>query len=778
MTIAAIGLGIFVVTAITSAWSVLSRELGRNYLDTNPASAMIDVGEVTQAHIDLARAHRDILDVEATSIIKAKVERAPGEWLQILLFVVPDFSSHSISKALPNQGAFPPPSGTILLERIALEFLGFSIGDQINIQTPDGPVSSIAISGTVHDPALAPATQQQSAYGYLTPQTLVALGGDGKLEILKIVVRDAVFDQEKTDAVAIDLASQMRDAGYDIHQLQVPPAGKHPHQGQMNAVMVMFGVFAILALVLSAVLTASMMDGLLAQQVRQIAVMKTIGASSIQITGLYLVAVLLIAMTAVGIAVPLGMYAGFALVDVIASLLNLQIASYQMPPLLIFGLVLAGIGIPLMFALVPIIRASRATIQAALGDYAINRAVTGGSIMRRLPLVDRTMILAVRNAFRRRGRLILSLVLLGTAGAMFIGTLGVQQSFSRVVQAATDKRLHDVNLLLVKPVETDRLLDLIAQGPGVKRVEPWGYAEATIAREDGFTLLRMYPDGGHGALEFRSLPDPEYLSHYSLLAGEIPGVDQDQSILVNQSAHKFLGRPNVGANVYVNVNGMPDTYTLAGVIRQYMMPAKIFATPRRFEKDTGTSGLLNSVHIFAQDRNPDSVDRMLENLQVRLEEAGISVQIAITKRIYAQAIDGHVRILFVLLIIMSILMAVVGLLGLASAQGTSVAERTREFGIMRTIGGSSAVIIRNILAEGLFIGLLSVAVAMVLSLALGAIVGDLIGMLSFGISLPLIVSPMAVLIWVLIVSIGTIVASLVPALRAASLTVRQTLAYI
>ena len=97
---------------------------------------------------------------------------------------------------------------------------------------------------------------------------------------------------------------------------------------------------------------------------------------------------------------------------------------------------------------------------------------------------------------------------------------------------------------------------------------------------------------------------------------------------------------------------------------------------------------------------------------------------------------------------------------------------------MRTIGGSSAVIIRNILAEGLFIGLLSVAVAMVLSLALGAIVGDLIGMLSFGISLPLIVSPMAVLIWVLIVSIGTIVASLVPALRAASLTVRQTLAYI
>ena len=39
--------------------------------------------------------------------------------------------------------------------------------------------------------------------------------------------------------------------------------------------------------------------------------------------------------------------------------------------------------------------------------------------------------------------------------------------------------------------------------------------------------------------------------------------------------------------------------------------------------------------------------------------------------------------------------------------GTSVLERTREFGIMRTIGGRSRTILRNVISEGVFIGLLS-----------------------------------------------------------------------
>ncbi len=126
---------------------------------------------------------------------------------------------------------------------------------------------------------------------------------------------------------------------------------------------------------------------------------------------------------------------------------------------------------------------------------------------------------------------------------------------------------------------------------------------------------------------------------------------------------------------------------------------------------------------------------------------------------------------------MSALMAVVGLLGLASAQGASVAERTREFGVMRAIGGTKAVIIRNIIAEGVFVSWMSLVLAALLALPLAAAIGDLVGTLSFGLPLPLRLSLPALGLWLAILTGGAIAASLAPALSAARLTIRETLAY-
>ena len=73
------------------------------------------------------------------------------------------------------------------------------------------------------------------------------------------------------------------------------------------------------------------------------------------------------------------------------------------------------------------------------------------------------------------------------------------------------------------------------------------------------------------------------------------------------------------------------------------------------------------------------------------------------------ALSGHVYILIFALIMMSVIMAVVGVLGLMSAMGTSVIERTREFGVMRAIGGRSGTVMRNVISEGVFIGMMSLS---------------------------------------------------------------------
>jgi putative ABC transport system permease protein len=781
MAAAAIAVGIFAVSTISTAYAILTCEIARNYVATNPGSALIDLGAVNTELVSRVMSRPDIASAEAGSIISARVEYKPDEWVRMLLFVVPDFSELRVNKVYSQAGAYPPPEGTILLEREALKFLGVRIGDEIHVQTPTGAKTRIRVSGTVHDPSLAPAWQEQTAYGYVTPATLIQLGGSATPEILKVVVRDALHDQAKVDATVTRLAQDLRKQGYSIHQIQTPPTGRHPHQSQMTAVLSMFIVFAVLALALSAVLTASMIDGLLAQQVRQIAVMKAIGARSPQIAALYLSGILAIAALAVAVGLPLGVISGRAFSDLIGQLLNFDIASHAVPPSLIGGLVAVGLFMPLGFAAIPIQKATRITVREALSDYGVSRYAFGGNtfdkLLARLSGSSRTLILGIRNSFRRPGRLVLTLALLGAAGGMFLASLGVQRAWSVFVATSAHDRDYDLELRFDQPANTRQVLATLDATPGVARSEPWNVSPAARARPDGLTVVHTYPDGGHGSLEFRSLPTADRLAHLVYLEGGATKPGDDDSVLINQGARRLLGDVHFGDWITLTLDGRPTTFRVAGVVRQILGLPAVYASTNAYQRATGTDGLTNAVRIVTDRHDARSISEAAVAAEARLAAVGVRVTQSISETQYDRAVGGHVRILVVSLIVMSVLMAVVGLLGLASALGTAVSERTREFGVMRTIGATQKVIIRNVVAEGVFAALLSIALAIILAVPLAAGIGRLVGTLSFGLPLPLILSTPALGIWLTITTVGAALASFAPALNAARLTVRETLAH-
>src|SRR5512135_2239609 len=99
----------------------------------------------------------------------------------------------------------------------------------------------------------------------------------------------------------------------------------------MTTILVMLLVFSFMSLVLSGILTAAMIGSLLAQQIRQIGIMKAIGARSSQITSLYLILIALLGFAASLIGVPLGILAGQGFAGVVAQLLNLKIYSAATP---------------------------------------------------------------------------------------------------------------------------------------------------------------------------------------------------------------------------------------------------------------------------------------------------------------------------------------------------------------------------------------------------------------------------------------------------------------
>ncbi|MBK9601505.1 MAG: FtsX-like permease family protein [Anaerolineales bacterium] len=783
MMVIAIAVSIFSVGTFLSAYTIARREMSRNYLGTNPASAFIELDRVDDALVKAVSEREGISEAEATSWVGGRAEIGPNEWMPVLLFVVPDFETSHVSTVAPDAGAYPPTEQTILVEREVLPMLDLNIGDAITIQTPNGTKQQIKISGTVHDPALAPAWQEQTVYGYITPATLAMLGEGETLNILKVIVSDEPYNLTAIESTVSELAVWLKARGYVVHEIRIPPPGRHPHQSQMTSVITLFLVFSFMALLLSAILSATMINGLLAQQIRQIGIMKAIGARTRQITGLYLVLIVLLGIAASLIGVPLGIAAGRGFTGVIAQLLNLEIYSDVVPSWVYLVLILMGILIPLLVALDPILKATRITVRETLNDYGISRDASASSLrdgwLSRIRFFDNTLILALRNTFRRRGRLILTLSLLSAAGAMFMTGINVRSGWQAALDQSAADRNYDLEIRFNSPVPTEQVDSLLANVPGVEKSEAWSLTPAALNRPDALEIVRTYPDGGHGSFTLRSIPLGSDLIATPLLDGRFLQAGDTDAVVLNQNARAFFPEINVGDEIELLIEGEVKTFRLVGVIQQTLSPSSAYVLPETFASATNQPvELTNAVRVVMREHDKESSASITRDIEQALAVGNVSVKVAVSEALLGEAISGHVYIFIVALMMISTVMAVVGGLGLMSSMGTSVIERTREFGVMRAIGAKSKTILRNIISEGVFIGMMSWLIALPLSIPLSLGIGYLIGMMSFRSPLPLIVSPMGLVIWLSVIVVGSIAASAYPAQQASRLTVRETLAYV
>jgi putative ABC transport system permease protein len=171
-----------------------------------------------------------------------------------------------------------------------------------------------------------------------------------------------------------------------------------------------------------------------------------------------------------------------------------------------------------------------------------------------------------------------------------------------------------------------------------------------------------------------------------------------------------------------------------------------------------------------QDEVRRELDRYLRQRGYRVSnvEAGL-----VTRQQQAQGIN----ILVIFLLIMALLTAVVGSIGLTGTMGMNVLERTREIGVMRAIGAVDMEIIKSVVIEGIMIGLISWVVAIFLSFPISFVLLRIIGQAIVNAILPLAVTPAGFLIWLAVVVFLSVVASMVPARSAARLTIREVLAY-
>ena len=134
-------------------------------------------------------------------------------------------------------------------------------------------------------------------------------------------------------------------------------------------------------------------------------------------------------------------------------------------------------------------------------------------------------------------------------------------------------------------------------------------------------------------------------------------------------------------------------------------------------------------------------------------------------------------VLVTFLLIMALLTASVGSMGLAGTMGMNVLERTREIGVMRSIGAVDWEIVKTVMVEGMIIGLISWFFGALLSFPISSMLSSIIGLAIFSTPVDLVFTAQGFVIWLVLVLVLSVLASVLPARSAARLTIREVLAY-
>ncbi len=237
----------------------------------------------------------------------------------------------------------------------------------------------------------------------------------------------------------------------------------------------------------------------------------------------------------------------------------------------------------------------------------------------------------------------------------------------------------------------------------------------------------------------------------------------------------------LGEFVTLSIDDNEDDWQVVGIVRpalsgDILRTGTGYINYNQYASVVHIAGKAQTVQIVAIESNATTQAELAQVAEDYYKSRGIAVQSVETISEILETIGTQFNILLIALSVIVRLLAFVGALGLAGTMSLNVLEREREVGVMRATGAREWTVLQAFIVEGVFIGLLSWPVSVVLAVPLTLLYTDLLGTEFLGSPLTYAYTPLGVVLWFLIVIVLSILASFVPAWRATQLTVREILA--
>jgi len=723
-----------------------------------------------QEVLDTIARDPEIIDVEAVAVGEIRW-RLDGEakWRIADLEARPDYEGQRMNRAELLEGDWPA-GRALVAERLSANF--YDIGPGTTVVVDFGQRERrLPVSGVARGQIVLPPQFSDIATFYVTPETLAWLKGQPE-GYNGFFVQLESFSQEGAEEAAqrtgrrLELMGLARtDEGYFITDPDV-----HWAQEQLDTMLLGMAVMGVISLGLSAFLIINTMNAVVVQQVWQMGVMKVVGATFWRVARIYLLEALVYGVLAVLLAIPSSAFAAYAISAWSLDLFNVPFDSFEIVPSALLIQVVAGLAVPLLAAFVPVAVGARTTARKAIDTRGLGGGFGRGLIdqvvarVRRLP---RPLMLSLRNTFRRKGRITLTLATLVLGGAMFIVIISVRDSMNTTFDALLADFGHDVMVRFDRPHRTERLVEVAGDVPGVARAEVWSGAWASVSLEEG----------GKRQAYLWGVPSDSVMFGPRIVDGRGFVRDDGHAILLNTKIAEDE-EIRVGDQIELAIGDRESTWTVVGLVlnmhngqRENFVPLDTLAWEIASVNRGNVLMVETDVHDLAtQQRVARDLDLALTAYRIDADRVTSAIEERETERSMFQGLVG-------IMLSMAVMAAVVGSLGLASTMSINVVERGREIGVMRATGATSLVIAGIVVGEGVLVGALSWLLAVPISYPGALLLSNTLGDTLITIPLEFSYTIYGVGFWLLVVLLLSALASLWPALRATRVSVREALAY-
>lgn len=769
LAIFALVIGLWGVGGILVSYVVLTTDLPANFTNTRPPHAVLTAKDFGRLDLASLKARPEIESAEFRDLSMQRIEVHPNDWIPLWLFGVEDFNHPTMALLHNEKGEAVPPSGTMLMERDGRLVSNLELGSRARVRAGQH-IREIPISGISFDPAQAPATQDHFIYAYVDKQTYADITGESTNQ--RLILRLNNVQSKKDVEVALSgTLTYFKSVGIHVSGVKVPNFNEHPHQWQLNTLLFLQGSIGLLAFLMGAVLVSQLIASILAKQVRQIGVLKAIGASRLQVMNIYLIMVLVLGIAAGIVAIPLAVASGYAFSYFVAGKLNFNILTQHLPLYLYFVFAAVSLALPVLLSLPAIMRGINLSVHEALSSYGISSdAINSTAKPVSASWAPRWLVLATRNSVRQRKRLVVTVLTMALGVAIFSTGFNVRQSLANLLADSAHSMKHDVQVVLNGQISRSGALAIFDGIANVDRVETW--------------------NGGRGELQSRvvatssglgvvALPHDTDLFRPKLVQGRWLQLAESPEVVLNQKAMELLGSPPIGSSQQVDIGGKTFVAKLVGVIEELEIP-KIYVDQVHYDAFANPNHEINSLMFVAKDKQYANVMALKKDIEAAIASSDLSVLYVMSQAERVKVIFDHLNIVLTTIVVLSLLVLVVSALGMASATGINIQERTREIGVLRAIGATPKMIFEIFVAEGMIISVASILLGLLLawplSMAASVFFGKL--MLGEGSALHFVISGQGLAIVLFTTLVFGWLASRVPARRAIQITTRDALAYI